>query len=360
VLRSFLALALTAAAAAPAPAAKARRVLSPRSFPGWQVHNVAFPSVLHDPASGSYRMFYAGSPAARINASTWEQWATLTAASSNGLTWTFPDDYEPILVPHRFQEGEIADPAKLAARFDSVAAFGASALQDPGGYRLWYTGWSGAFAPAAAGTAREVGHAIGLATSRDGARWARRPGAARAGAVLAPGAAGEPDAMGAGQPSVVRRGDALLMLYECFDGERWRICSAASTDGLAWTKQGIALDVGADGAADALGARNPVVVRRGSAYELWYQGQGTASPRYRVLRAASPDGSAWTKRAGQVALHPETPVTGDERIHVDSVLPLPGGDTRVFFARELTTTRPTPYGPLATRRHHIYTEIVKP
>src|SRR5688572_4697816 len=124
-----------------APAGKAKPVLAPRSFPGWQAHNVAFPSVILDPA-GRYRMFYSGSPAARLNASTWEQWVTLTAVSRDGLRWTFPDDYEPVLVAHRFREGEVAHET-LAARFDSVAAFGASALRDGGGYRLWYTGWSG-------------------------------------------------------------------------------------------------------------------------------------------------------------------------------------------------------------------------
>jgi len=351
---------LVAAVGAAAPAGKATRILSPRFFPGWQAHDVAFPAVLVDPASGRYRMFYAGSPASRLNASTWDQWVTLTATSRDGLAWTFPDDYEPILFAHRFREGEVADPRALAARFDSVAAFGASALREPSGYRLWYTGWSGAHEPVPEGVVRDVGFAIGLATSPDGATWTKRPGDAGASAVLAPGSAGEPDARGAAQPSVLRDGDSLRMWYECFDGTRWRICAASSTDGVVWAKEGIGLDVGPEGAPDALGLRNPVVVRRDGAHELWYQGQGEAPPHYRVLRARSLDGKAWTRLAGEVALHPGEPVAGDERIHVDSVVVLPSGATRVFFAKEVTTPRETAYGAIASRSYHIYTEIVRP
>ena len=359
MIRWALAFALVATVAAAAPTGKATRILSPRSFPGWQAHNVAFPSVLFDSTTGRYRMFYAGSPAGRINASTWDQWVTLTATSRDGLAWTFPDDYEPILFAHRFREGEVADAATLAARFDSVSAFGGSALRERAGYRLWYTGWSGAHESVSAGVVREVGFAIGLATSPDGVTWTKRPGNAGASAVLAPGTAGEPDARGAGQPSVLRDADALRMWYECFDGTRWRICSAASTNGIVWAKEGIALDVGADGAPDALGLRNPVVVRRHGTYELWYQGRGGASPHYRVLRARSPDGRTWTRLAGEVALHPEEPVAGDERIHVDSVVVLPDA-SRVFFAKEITTRRETAYGAIASRSYHIYTEIVPP
>ena len=357
---TLLACLFAAASAGTAPTpVKAVRVLSPRFFPGWQATNVAFPFVLFDPARG-YRMLYAGSPAGRVNASTWEQWVTLTATSRDSRTWTFPDDYEPVLFAHRFREGEVADPKMLEARFDSVSAFGASALRDRSGYRLWYTGWSGAQEAVAKGVVQDVGYAIGLATSPDGARWTKQPGGAGAGAVLAPGPLGEPDAKGAGQPSILPSEDGLRMWYECSDGTRWRICSGSSADGLGWIKDGIALDVGPDGAPDALGVRNPVVVRRRGSYELWYQGEGPAAPRYRVMRARSADGKTWTKIAGAVALHPEKPIAGDERVHVDSVIALPGGALRVFFAREITTRTDTAYGPITRRTFHIYTEVVRP
>jgi hypothetical protein len=360
MIRATLVCVLLAAVGAAAPAGQAARILSPRFFPGWQARNVAFPFVLFDAPTGRYRMFYAGSPASRINASTWDRWVTLTATSRDGLAWTFPDDYQPILFAHRFREGEAADEKERASRFDSVSAFGASALREGAGYRLWYTGWNGASEPASAGMVRDVGFAIGLATSVDGVTWTKSPGPAAGSAVLAPGTDGEPDARGAGQPSVLQAGGALRMWYECFDGTSWRICAASSADGIAWIKDGIALDVGAPGAPDARGLRNPVVVRRGEAYELWYQGQGEAAPHYRVLRARSLDGNTWARVAGEVALHPAEPVAGDERIHVDSVVVLPSGATRVFFAKEATTPRETAYGTITNRSYHIYTEVVGP
>jgi hypothetical protein len=333
-------------------------VLKPRFFPGWQATNVAFPFVLEDAATGRYRMLYAGSPAGHVNASTWEQWVTLTATSRDGRSWTFPDDYEPVLFAHRFHEGEVADPGTLAARFDSVSAFGASALRERDGYRLWYTGWSGAQEPLAPGLTRDVGYAIGLATSPDGASWTKVEGSAGRGAVLAPGAGGAPDAKGAGQPSVIRDGDTLRLWYECFDGARWRICAASSGDGRSWTKDGVALDADGERAPDALGLRNPVVVRRGDAYELWYQGEGTEAPRFRVLRARSADGRTWTKDVAPVPLEVTPPLAAEERIHVDSVIVLPGGASRVFFARELTTTIETAYGPVTRRNFNIYSDVV--
>jgi hypothetical protein len=342
-------------AAGSAPPARAERILSPRSFPGWQATNVAFPFVLFDAATRRYRMLYAGSPAGRINSSTWEQWVTLTATSRDGRSWDLPDDYQPVLYAHRFREGEVADPRMLAAQFDSVAAFGVSALREAGGYRLWYTGWAGAQEAIGAGLSRDVGYAIGTATSSDGGTWTKQPGAEGAGAVLAPGGAGAPDVKGAGQPSVIRDGGVLRMWYECLDGARWRICAASSTDGLAWSKEGVAIDVGGEGAADAVGVRNPVAVRRGDAYEVWYQAEGATVPRFHVMRARSADRRSWTRTA--VALH--EPVAGDERIHVDSVIARPDGSEQVFFAREVTRRVQTAYGPIDRRSFHIYTEAVR-
>ncbi len=345
-----------AAAGCAAAAWAAPPILSPTGFPGWQTRNVAFPFVLADRAAGGYRMFYAGSPAGRVNASTWERWVTLTATSRDGLKWRFPDDYAPVVHAHVFAEGEVADPAALAARFDSVAAFGASVVRDAAGFTMWYTGWNGSHVAAEAG-GRDVGHAIGRATSPDGAAWTKQPGDAGGGAVLAPGPPGEPDAQGAGQPFVVREGGAYRMWYECSDGARWRICAATSADGRGWSKAGVALDLGPEGAPDALGLRNPVVFRRGAEYELWYQGEGPGRPRFRVLRARARDGRTW-RRDGEVALHPDDAVDGDERIHVDSVVPLPDGRLRAYYAKE-TPGRVSAYGPTIASGYHIHAEIVK-
>ena len=131
--------------------------------------------------------------------------------------------------------------------------------------------------------------------------------------------------------------------------------------GTNWTRRGVALAPGGKGDLDHLGARNPVVVKRGGGYELWYQGKSASAPRCHVLRATSADGRAWKKEPGEVTLHPEDPLDGDEEMYVDSVLPLPDDCCQVFFAKENSSTRPVQdEGTVDMKRSCIYTEVVKP
>jgi hypothetical protein len=165
---------------------------------------------------------------------------------------------------------------------------------------------------------------------------------------------------------VIREGGAHRMWYEGYDGSVWRLLHATSPDGCAWTKRGVALDHGPGGSLDELGLRNPLVLKRKDRYEMWYQGQGvrrgqSGSPAdFHILRAVSADGLTWTKAGGEVALHPDPPISGDEEVLVDSALVLPGGAVQVFFARQLTTSRAVTYGTIIDRNFHVYTEVVDP
>lgn len=346
--------ALCAAQARPAPT----EVLAPRFFPTWQARNVAFPFVTVDPGSGLYRMYYAGSGAAQIGESAWDQWATGLATSRDGRRWRLADDYEPVLRPWRFANGEVTGPAR-AARFDAMAAFGVCVLRDGPRHLMWYTGWNGDDEPAGEGRARPVHHRIGLATSADGARWTAH-GGDEAGAVLGLGPEGSADSKSAGQPFVLREAGAFRMWYEAFDGRTWRIATARSSDGIAWAREGVALEPGGPGALDELGARDPVVVRRRGRYELWYQGRGRAAPEVRVLRATSGDGRAWTKAAAPVDLPLDEPLEPGESLHADSVLVRADGSCRVFFGREKTMRRRAAWGIAASRSFHIYSAVVDP
>jgi hypothetical protein len=352
------ALALAAAPAPPAPAA-ARLVLAPRFFPVWQARNVAFPFVVRDPRTGLFRMYYSGSGAAQLGQSAWDQWVTGLATSRDGIRWTFPDDYEPVLRAHRFATGEVTEPARRA-HFDAMGAFGACVLRDGARHLMWYTGWGGDDAVDANGRARLARQRIGFASSADGVRWTKEKGDAGEGAVLGLGPDGGPDAQTVAQPSVVRDGGAYRMWYEAFDGRDWRIAAARSPDGRAWTREGVALEPGGPGAPDELGTRDPVVVRRRGRWEMWYQGRSRAAPAFHVLRAISDDGRSWTKLPGEVALRHDPPLQPDEVVHADSVIVRADGSCQVFLGRQRTLARRAAWGEARTRSFHIYSAVVDP
>lgn len=343
-----------AAAAALAPG-RAAEIMAPKRFPTWQTWNVAFPFVVLE--KGEYRMYYTGTGADQLGAATSDFWATGLATSRDGQHWREGDEQEPVLAPPRLREGQLVPPPS-AGPFDARQAFGAWVARDGAGWTMWYTGWSGERRSLGPGLSERVGFRIGLARSPDGRRFEKVPGPAGAGAVLGPGPSPE-DGLGVGQPALLREGPAWLMWYEGYDGRAWRIFRATSGDSRAWHKQGLALGLGEPGSLDERGARNPVVLRRGGGYELWYQGLSARSPGIHVLRATSPDGLAWTRR-GEVPLHLDPPLASGEEVHVDSVVPRPDGSCQVFFARERTESRPTSFGEVPRRGFSIFTEVVAP
>lgn len=346
-------------AAAPAPP-PARKVLAPTGFPGWQTRNVCFPLVVRDPARAVWRMYYTGSATEQISDSAWDLWMTGVVSSRDLVRWTYPDDYEPVLVGRRWREGDLVDLAGGTPPFDAIVAAATSIRRDGARWQAWYTGWNGDERPLGGGRVEQVHFRIGHATSTDGLVWKKRAGAAEGGATLGLGGAGAIDALAAAHPTVLKVGATYHLWYEAYDGRAWRIAQARSPDGVAWTKEGVALEPGAEGALDALGARDPVARKTSGGFELWYQGRSRSSPAFHVLRARSFDGLTWTKDEGEVALHPDPPLTGDERVHVGSLLPQPDGSLLVFFAKETATPRPAPWGPITDRTTAIYSEIVRP
>jgi hypothetical protein len=328
-------------ATSPGPGRSPRpdQVLAPKRFPGWQAWNVAFPAVLRDPRSGEYRMYYSGTSTSRMNESIWDDWVIGLVTSTDGLTWRPTDDYEPALLARRSLEGDVLDADDLAATFDSVAVFGASVVVgDDGTYRMWFTGWNGESEHLGEGRDRMIHQRIGHATSPDGRRWTKQRGTAGGGAVLGLGAAGAPDALGAAHPCVLPTAAGYRMWYDGFDGKVFRILSARSPDGLVWTKEGTALEPGQAGGLDALGARRPVVVRRGDRHELWYEGLANDAARHHVLRAASTDLESWAKLAGEIDLWGGR--MADVEVVVGTVLVNADGSCRVYFASRRTRVPP--------------------
>ena len=342
------------------PPPSARLVLAPTNFPGWQTHNVTFPLVLRDPARGLWRMYYTGSATDQVGDGAWDLWSTGVVTSRDLARWSYPDDYEPVLVGQRWQEGDLADLSGRERPFDAILAAATSVLRDGAQWRAWYTAWSGDERPLGPGRVEPAHFRIGHATSTDGLVWTKRPGRAEGGSALGLGAAGAIDAVSAAHPTVVKAGAVHHLWYEAYDGRTWRIAHAHSADGSSWTKDGAVLEPGAEGALDAQGVRHPVVRRTAAGYELWYQGRSASAPAFHVLRARSTDGLTWTKEAPEVALHPDPPLKGDERIHVGSLLARPDGSLLVFFAKETAVARRATWGTLVDRTTAIYSETVRP
>ena len=346
--------------APPSPSPSARKLLAPTSFPGWQTHNVTSPVVVRDPARGVWRMYYTGSATDQVGAAAWDLWSTGVVTSRDLLAWGYPDDYAPVLVGHRFHEGELVDFSGGERPFDLAFTSVTAVLRDGAQWRAWYTGWSGDERALGAGRVEAVHFRIGQATSPDGLVWTKRPGAGELGSALGLGAAGAIDELAAGHAAVVKAGATYHLWYEAYDGRTWRIAHARSADGVSWRKDGVAVEPGAEGALDGLGARYPVVRPTAGGYELWYEGQSAGRPSFHVLRARSADGLTWAKDPGEIALHPDPPVKDDEHIHVGSLLARPDGSLLVVFAKETANARAATWGTLVDRSTAIYSETIRP
>src|SRR5262245_26621385 len=220
MLRRALLLLASAAlmAAAPAEPPRARKVLAPTGFPGWQTHNVCFPAVVRDPATGLWRMYYTGSATEQISAAAWDVWMTGVVTSRDLVRWRYPDDYEPVLAGRRFRQGELVDLSGVALPFDAIVAAATTVARE----ETQSQAWNGDERSLGSGRGEPVHFRIGHATSRDGLRWTKRAGAAEGGAALGLGGADAVDALAASHPTVLRVGPAYHLWYEAYDGSRWR------------------------------------------------------------------------------------------------------------------------------------------
>ncbi|MCD6335522.1 MAG: Ig-like domain-containing protein, partial [Candidatus Latescibacteria bacterium] len=131
---------------------------------------------------------------------------------------------------------------------------------------------------------------IGYATSSDGAVWNKHA----ENPVLKVGVAGSWDDAGVSSPSVLHDGTGYHMWYSGYDGTTMRIGYATSSDGLLWNKHASpVLDVEASGAWDAEGVSSPTVLIDGTGYALFYTGSDGAHQR--IGYATSTDGMTWNK-----------------------------------------------------------------
>jgi len=105
---------------------------------------------------------------------------------------------------------------------------------------------------------------VGLATSSDGVNWTRVNGAGTGGSCLDTGAPGQFDSEMIIYPCVIKDRNGYSMWYCGSDGSTNGLGWATSPDGLVWTKRGV-VDL------DGLDVRRASVISDGSIYRMWFE-----------------------------------------------------------------------------------------
>ncbi len=263
----------------------------------WDAAAVGLPSVLA--VDGGYMMWYSGGGAAS------ERLRIGLATSSDGLGWQKSPN-GPVLA------------AGPAGSWDSGVVTAPAVLYHDGLYRMWYRGTDD--------PVTYLGAAIGYATSPDGLRWTK----SAANPVLTAGAAGAWDGEMLWSASVIAEAGGYKMWYSARNAGRWRIGYATSPDGSAWTKAGApVLDLGPAGAWDDATVYYPSVVRSDGAYRMWYT--GFDGSRYRIGAATSSDGVAWTRDPVVPVITPGAPGSWDGQATLAASVVAQADSFRMWF-----------------------------
>jgi predicted GH43/DUF377 family glycosyl hydrolase len=233
------------------------------------------------------------------------------ATSPDGSSWT----KVPVSTPDGGALFGLGNPAS----FDNGGERDPAVLYDSGTYDLYFTGLD------SGGTA-----SIGLASASedpttkqpDNTTWSGKS------QVLTKGSAGAFDSAGVSHPSAVKDGSgSYLLYYSGTDGTVARIgLATASSPGGPFTKSGSAvLDVGAAGAFDEAGVKDPVVVKVAAGdYRMLYTAVDAAGIE-RVGYATSSNGTTWTRQG--VALDPSLGAFADDQSGVEPAGMLVDGAT---------------------------------
>jgi hypothetical protein len=195
--------------------------------------------------------------------------------------------------------------------WDSFSIYSVAVLYDGGVFKMWYG--------AAAAFPDVIG--VGYAESLDGSTWTKYAGNPLP--SLAPGAPGEWDDRGMDPSTVLFDGAEYRMWYIGVKADggagTWRLGTAASPDGLTWTKH---LDPVLVGSLPWEGdfVYYPEVVPTPGGYAMWYA--ATADGYAAIGYAVSPDGIHWGRWPGNPVLSPLPGCTV-----VDSIAVIVEGDT---------------------------------
>ena len=199
--------------------------------------------------------------------------------------------------------------------------YAADVLWHDGRWWMWYGGQGG------------DGHdAIFLARSDDLVSWEKHPSWWNPQPVV-----DTPPANHVNDPSVVRVGGTFYMFYtEAPTGENDEVHLATSSDGIAWSKQGVVLDVGPAGSWEPDRVGRPAVLHEDGEFRMWYDGQVYGVARH-VGYATSPDGYSWTKHPGNPVVLHEGAVDVDRVGEWYVMLTEAGDGTKLYVAKDPTT-----------------------
>lgn len=128
------------------------------------------------------------------------------------------------------------------------------------------------------------------AISVDGINWMKQ------GVCLNLGADGSFDSVHILYPYALKEQDTYKIWYAAYDGSHWRIGYAVSGDGVIFKERRPVLDVGFSGGLDSDYVQTPAVIKQGSIYTIYYAGYGGSPRAWRIMRATSSDGISWIKQ----------------------------------------------------------------
>jgi predicted GH43/DUF377 family glycosyl hydrolase len=266
-------------------------VMDPGVNPSWDDQQVHTPRVLFDGAS--YQMWFTG-----FSFRTY-QYLFGYATSSDGVTW-LKHPGNPV-----FDLNEPSGWPLVWVHFPNVSRHGDR-------YKMWYAG------------GYHDGVNIGYAESLDGTNWTKSP----ANPVLRRGAAGTFDSWQATGPEVLFDGETYHMWYTAIDDRHDLsvVGYASSADGITWTKYPspvLTLGPAAEWDGRCIGSKS-VIREPDGTFTMFYSGYGTAN---QIGLATSPDGIHWTKDPANPVLRVTT-----EMFATDPVVIRDGSTYKMWYA----------------------------
>ncbi len=192
---------------------------------------------------------------------------------------------------------------KTGAGFESTGVFQPTITWDGAQYVMYYVGYDG--------THRRIARATAAARTGPWTRYGSNP-------VVGLGSSGAADETDCLQPYVLHEpadtGHEWKMWYTGVSaGGVFTICYAYSSDGLAWTKVGMVIGLGAGAAWDSVAVVSGATIKVGSTYYHLYSGRkNTVAPYHWAVGCATAANAAgpYTKVAGNPTLEADYTISG--------------------------------------------------